>query len=42
VRLPLGEGGMGEVYLVEHASSGDLRAAKVMRTRDSATRVFLV
>jgi serine/threonine protein kinase/Tfp pilus assembly protein PilF len=42
VRLPLGEGGMGEVYLVEHSSSGDLRAAKVMRTRDSATSAALV
>lgn len=28
---------MGEVYLVEHASSGDLRAAKVMRARRGAT-----
>lgn len=33
VRLLLGQGGMGEVYLVENASSGDLRAAKVMRTQ---------
>ncbi len=37
VRLPLGEGGMGEVYLIEHVSSGDLRAAKVMKTRDGAS-----
>ena len=36
VWLPLGEGGMGQVYLVEHASTGDLRAAKVMKTRDGA------
>lgn len=37
VRLLLGQGGMGEVYLVEHASSGELRAAKVMRVRGGAT-----
>jgi tetratricopeptide (TPR) repeat protein len=37
VKLPLGEGGMGEVYLVEHSGSGDLRAAKVMRIRDDAS-----
>lgn len=37
VRLPLGAGGMGEVYLVEHSSSGDLRAAKVMRYLDGAS-----
>jgi tetratricopeptide (TPR) repeat protein len=36
VKLPLGEGGMGEVYLVEHACSGELRAAKIMRIRDDA------
>lgn len=42
VRLPLGQGGMGEVYLVEHASSGELRAAKVMRVRDDATPADLV
>ena len=35
VRSLLGRGGMGEVYLVEDAS-GELRAAKVMRTRDDA------
>jgi hypothetical protein len=28
---------MGEVYLVEHSSSGDLRAAKVMRYLDGAS-----
>ncbi len=42
VRLPLGRGGMGEVYLVEHATSGELRAAKVMRIRDNATAADLV
>jgi hypothetical protein len=42
VRLPLGEGGMGEVYLVEHGSSGDLRAIKVMRARDGASGADLV
>jgi serine/threonine protein kinase len=42
VRLPLGKGGMGEVYLVEHATSGELRAAKVMRVRDNATAADLV
>lgn len=42
VKLPLGEGGMGEVYLVEHAASGELRAAKVMRVRDDATPADLV
>ncbi|MES2939741.1 MAG: tetratricopeptide repeat protein [Pseudomonadota bacterium] len=36
VRRRLGEGGMGEVYLVEHTPSGDLRAAKVMRSRADA------
>lgn len=33
VRTRLGQGGMGEVYLVEHLTTGDLRAAKVMRGR---------
>lgn len=42
VRLPLGKGGMGEVYLVEHAASGELRAAKVMQVRDDATPADLV
>ena len=42
VRLLLGQGGMGEVYLVEHSGSGDLRAAKVMRVRSSATDADLV
>lgn len=42
VRLLLGQGGMGEVYLVEHTSSGDLRAAKVMRIRGGATDADLV
>jgi tetratricopeptide (TPR) repeat protein len=42
VRLLLGQGGMGEVYLVEHASSGDLRAAKVTRIRSGATDADLV
>jgi tetratricopeptide (TPR) repeat protein len=42
VRLFLGQGGMGEVYLVEHSGSGDLRAAKVMRVRSSATDSDLV
>ncbi|WP_352746591.1 tetratricopeptide repeat protein [Mesorhizobium sp. M0185] len=42
VRLLLGQGGMGEVYLVEHVSSGDLRAAKVMRVRSGATDADLV
>lgn len=42
VRLLLGQGGMGEVYLVENTSSGDLRAAKVMRTRSSATEAELI
>lgn len=37
VRLLVGQGGMGEVYLVEHSGSGDLRAAKVMRVRGNAT-----
>jgi hypothetical protein len=37
VRLPLERGGMGEVYLVEHATSGELRAAKVMHVRGDAT-----
>jgi tetratricopeptide (TPR) repeat protein len=37
VRLPLGEGGMGEVYLVEHTGSGELRAAKIMRVRQDAS-----
>jgi serine/threonine protein kinase len=42
VKLPLGRGGMGEVYLVEHATSGELRAAKVMRVRDNANPADLV
>jgi hypothetical protein len=42
VRLLLGQGGMGGVYLVEHSGSGDLRAAKVMRVRSSATDADLV
>ena len=42
VRLLLGQGGMGEVYLVEHVSSRDLRAAKVMRIRSGATDADLV
>ncbi|MBA4095635.1 MAG: hypothetical protein C0484_02545 [Rhodospirillum sp.] len=42
VRLLLGQGGMGEVYLVEHASSGEFRAAKVMRVRSGATDADLV
>ena len=42
VRLLLGQGGMGDVYLVEHSGSGDLRAAKVMRVRSSATGADLV
>jgi eukaryotic-like serine/threonine-protein kinase len=42
VRLRLGQGGMGEVYLVEHASSGELRAAKVMRARSSASVADLI
>src|SRR6266404_9480355 len=42
VRLPLGRGGMGEVYLVEHATSGEFCAAKVMRIRDNATAADLV
>lgn len=33
---------MGEVYLVEHTSSGDLRAAKIMRIRSGATDADLV
>ena len=33
---------MGDVYLVEHSGSGDLRAAKVMRVRSSATGADLV
>lgn len=36
VRTLLGRGGMGEVYLVEHVETGDLRAAKVMRARAGA------
>ena len=32
----LGRGGMGEVYLVEHVETGDLRAAKVMVARTGA------
>ena len=42
VRLLLGQGGMGKVYLVEHSGSGDLRAAKVMRVSSSATGADLV
>jgi len=42
VRLLLGQGGMGDVYLVEHSGSGDLRAAKVMRVRNNATETDLV
>ena len=42
VRLLLGQGGMGEVYLVEHSESGDLRAAKVLRVRRNATGADLV
>lgn len=42
VKLLLGQGGMGDVYLVEHSKSGDLRAAKVMRLRRSATDADLV
>lgn len=42
VRLRLGQGGMGEVYLVEHTSSGELRAAKVMRGRTAASAADLV
>lgn len=42
VRLRLGQGGMGEVYLVEHSSSGELHAAKVMRGRAAATAADLV
>lgn len=34
VRVKLGQGGMGEVYLVENISTGDLRAAKIMRGRE--------
>ncbi|WP_308720752.1 protein kinase domain-containing protein [Komagataeibacter xylinus] len=37
IRRPLGQGGMGEVYLVEHLLSGQLRAAKVMRGLGNAT-----
>jgi tetratricopeptide (TPR) repeat protein len=33
---------MGEVYLVEHSGSGDLRAAKVIRVRRDATDADLV
>jgi hypothetical protein len=33
---------MGEVYLVEHSGSGDLRAAKVMRVHSNATGADLV
>src|SRR5260221_13948276 len=42
VRLLLGQGGMGEVYLVEHSRSRDVRAAKVMRVRSNATAADLV
>jgi tetratricopeptide (TPR) repeat protein len=42
VRLLLGQGGMGEVYLVEHSGSGDFRAAKIMRVRSGATDADLV
>jgi tetratricopeptide (TPR) repeat protein len=42
VKLLLGRGGMGEVYLVEHSESGELRAAKVMRPRAIATEAELV
>lgn len=41
VRLQLGQGGMGEVYLVEHASSGELRAAKDMRACSGASAAEL-
>jgi Protein kinase domain len=42
VRLLLGQGRMGEVYLVEHSASGDLRAATVMRVGSNATDADLV
>ena len=42
VRLLLGRGGMGDVYLVEHSGSGDLRAAKVMRVGSKATDADLI
>ncbi len=33
IREKLGEGGMGTVYRVEHAVTGDIRAAKVLKPR---------
>lgn len=42
VRRRLGQGGMGDVYLVEHVSSSELRAAKVMRARSTASAANLV
>ncbi len=42
VKLKLGQGGMGEVYLVEDTSNGKLCAAKVVRTRSSASAADLV
>jgi hypothetical protein len=33
---------MREVYLTEHVTAGELRAAKVMRVRDSAIAAELV
>ena len=41
VKLRLGQGGMGEVYLVENTSSGELCAAKVIRARSTASVVDL-
>jgi len=41
VRSPIGRGGMGEVYVVEHTGSGELRAAKVVRARGTATAAEL-
>ena len=42
VRALLGRGGMGEVYLVERLSDGDLRAAKVMRSHRGASAADLL
>ena len=33
---------MGQVYLVEHATSGNLRAAKVIGGRDTASETDLI
>jgi len=41
VRARLGQGGMGEVYLVENMPRGEMRAAKIMRGRSAASTADL-